>query len=126
MPPAAELLLTHALTGTATAVGAWAVLRGKRMETAGDERVATINAGPTFAAQLLEALDRLDAERQLVAQLRVDLAAVTSERDVLAVHVDALSARLDETTARLGELNEQFTALARNVHAAQIPEQRTP
>jgi chromosome segregation ATPase len=119
-----EQLLTHAATGGASAAVAWAALRGKRVEKAGDQRVAEIAAEPSFAQQLLEALDRLDAERQLVAQLRIDLATVTSERDVLSEQVQALAGRLDETTQRLGELNEQFVALAGRVHA-QIPEQRT-
>lgn len=118
-----EQLLTHLATGGVSAGVAWAALRGKRVEKAGDERVAEIAAEPSFAAQLLEALDRLDQERQLVAQLRIDLAAVTSERDVLSAQVEALSGRLDETMGRLSELNDQFGALARSVHA-QIPEQR--
>jgi chromosome segregation ATPase len=122
MTPPLELVGYLATSG-ATFVGAWALLRGKRVEKAGDERVAEISAEPSFAQQLSEALDKLNAERQLVAQLRIDLAAVTSERDVLSEQVAALSSRLDETTQRLVELNEQFGALARKVHA-EIPEQR--
>ncbi len=123
-----EQLLTHAASGGAGLIAAWAMLRGKRVEKAGDERVAEINAEPSFAQQLLEALDKLDRERQLVAQLRIDLAAVTSERNALSAQVEALSGRLDETTQRLGELNEEFTALARRVHSQTIPvqEQRQP
>jgi chromosome segregation ATPase len=115
-----EALLTHAATGGVSALSAWALLRGKRVEQTGEQRVAEISAEPSFAQQLLEALDRLDKERQLVAQLRIDLAAVTSERDALSEQVEALSGRLDETTRRLGELNEQFSALARSVQT-QIP-----
>lgn len=123
MTPVTEVA-TYLATGGGSALVAWLALRGKHVEKAGNQRVAEINAEPSFAQQLLEALDRLNDERQMVAQLRIDLAAVTSERDVLAVHVDALSARLDETTSRLAELNDQFGALARSVHA-QIPAQPT-
>lgn len=118
---------TYLATGGGSAVVAWFALRGKRVEKAGDQRVAAISAEPAFAQQLSEALDKLDLERQLVAQLRIDLAAVTSERDVLSEQVTALAQRLDDTTLRLGELNEQFTALAHSVRSS-IPtqEQRQP
>jgi hypothetical protein len=118
-----DALLTHAATGGVAWASAWALLRGKRVEKASDQRVAEITAEPSFAQQLLEALDKLDLERQMVAQLRIDLAAVTSERNALSDQVEALSGRLDETTQRLGELNEQFTALARSVRT-QIPTQK--
>lgn len=118
-------ILTNAVTAVAAGAGTWALLRGKRVESVTDQRVAQINTGPEFAAQLAAALDRLDVERQQVAQLRIDLAQVTAERDVLSEQVQALSARLDETTSRLGELNEHFSALARQVQQ-QIPPQTTP
>lgn len=120
--PLADQLITNALTAATSAAGTWALLRAKRVDSASGERVAEINTGPEFAVQLAAALDRLDAERQLVAQLRIDLAQVTAERDVLSEQVQALSARLDETTGRLGELNEQLSALARHVRT-QIPTQ---
>lgn len=123
MSHALDLLITNAGSGVVGILAAWAVLRGKRVEAGADERVAEINAGPEFAAQLAAALDRLDAERQLVAQLRLDLGRVTAERDVLSDQVLALSARLDETTSRLGELNEQFSALARQVQSHTKPNQ---
>ena len=117
-----NLAVTAAGSAGASGIGTWSLLRRTRVEAAADERVAEINASPDFAAQLAAALDRLDAERQLVAQLRIDLAQVTAERNVLGVQVQALSARLDETTTRLGELNEKFSALARHVQT-QIPTQ---
>jgi chromosome segregation ATPase len=122
MTPVTEAA-TYLATGGGSALVAWFALRGKRVEKAGDERVAEITAEPSFAQQLGDALDKLDQERQLVAQLRIDLAAVTTERDVLSEQVTALSGRLDETMGRLSELNEQLSALADRVHA-QIPEQR--
>lgn len=115
---------TYLATGGGSALVAWFALRGKHVEKAAGERVAGITAEPAFAQQLGEALDKLDLERQLVAQLRIDLAAVTSERDVLSEQVTALSQRLDDTTRRLGELNDQFSALAHAVQR-QIPAQPT-
>jgi vacuolar-type H+-ATPase subunit I/STV1 len=116
-----QLLITNGFTSTVGFVGAWLLLRGKHVDATADERVAEINAGPDFAVQLAAALDRLDQERQLVAQLRIDLAQVTAERNVLGDQVLKLSVRLDETTARLGELNEQFSALARSVQTQITP-----
>ena len=119
-----DQIATHVLTGAGGVPGAWLMLRSKKVEQASTARVAEITAEPAFAQQLGEALDKLDTERQLVAQLRIDLAAVTSERDVLAEHVTALSQRLDDTTRRLGELGEHFSALAHAVQR-QIPAQPT-
>jgi len=123
-----QLLITNGLTALASVAASVTLLRGKRMETAGDVRVAEVEAEPTFAGKLLEALGHIDQlqgllseERGKVALLRYQLAAVTAERENLAGEVEQLRTALEQSTARLDDLNAQLTFIASVVRDLALP-----
>jgi chromosome segregation ATPase len=119
MSPLLPEAVSYLATAGGSALVAWLALRGKRVEKAGDQRVAEIANEPAFASALRQALAdvgdlqvRLAEERGKVAELRSQLSTVTAERDSLSGEVELLRGRLEDSTVRLDELNEQLTSLA--------------
>jgi chromosome segregation ATPase len=117
-----QLLLSNIVTGAVTVVGTVTALRGKRIELAGDVRVAKLESEATFAGELRAALadiGRLQAslgeERGRVMLLGYQLTAVTAEKDELLGEVEQLRHKLEDSAGRLDVLNGQLTALSSTV-----------